>query len=294
MLHLEPIRCFCTVVDTAHFHKAADLLHRTQPAVSQQIKRLEKELGHQLLDRKDNTPTPAGRLVYQKGRELLQAAESLEQEILDFDEAADQTLRFGTSDTNALYFIPPYVRALQKTLPNTRLEIFSRSSDQVADAVQQGDIDLGIITLPMDRPGLEVRKLYDQRLVLLVPHSHPMAHQHKTTLKWLRDESFVLLEPETRTGTLINRYFKENDFTPQVAMHTGSFEVIKRYVTEGMGISIVPNDVITEQEEELLIPVEIPGLPSVTIGATWRTGRYQTRAAREFIRILTADKISPD
>ena len=294
MITLETLRSFCTVVDTAHFQQAAQRLHRTQPAISQQIKRLESELGQVLLDRKTNTPTPAGHVVYEKGRALLDSEESLRKELLDFDESAGRDLRVGTSDTSALYYLPQFVKAFKRSMPQTRLVIQSRSSDLVADAVEDGELDVGIITLPMDRTGLAIQELYQQRMLLIVPGSHILSAQKSTTLSRLKPESFVLLDSETRTGRLINHFFDQHGFTPQISMNSGSFEVIKRYVAEGVGVSIVPEEVMASEENQNIHSLHLRDLPQVSIGAIWRRGRYITKAAQVFLDMLMTHDTATD
>ena len=100
---LEGLRCFCAVVELAGFHRAAVRVHKTQPAVTQQVKALERELGQMLFDRKTSRPTAAGKIVYERGLVLLRESDGLLREMEDFDESRSHDLRVGCSDTNALY-----------------------------------------------------------------------------------------------------------------------------------------------------------------------------------------------
>lgn len=284
---LDALRCFCAVVDLGSFRRAAERVHRSQPAVSQQLKALETELGHTLLDRKTTQPTPAGHIVYERGLALLQGADGLTRELEDFDETARHELRVGTSDTNALYFLPAYVKAFAKAMPQTRLVVISRSSDAIAGEVHRGGLDLGIVTLPVARPGIEVRELFEQQLVLVTPKAHPLARRRRISISRLGGTPLVVLDEATRTGALLREFFIEQDFTPQVALDSGSFEVIKRYVAEGVGLSILPEMVVTKADRKALATVKVTGLPVIHIGAIWREGAYQTRAARAFLNLIS-------
>ena len=287
MLNLDSIRTFCTVVETGNFRKAALRLHRTQPAITQQIKRLESELGQTLLDRAQRIPTPQGRILYEKGLALLLESQNIAAEIADLDHSITHELRVGTSDTNALYFLPQHVRKFSQLWPDIKLEIYSRSTDAVADEVERGKLDLGIITLPLSNAALEMQALFHQHFVLVVPNSHHLAKRKQVSLNKLPGESFVLLEESTRTGTLLNGFFTRHDFTPTVSMHSGSFEVIKRYVAEGIGIALLPEMVLTPQDSELLAAVRVPDVPEIGIGAIWRKGSYRSRAAAAFLDLLS-------
>jgi len=286
MIQLDTLRCFCAVVDAANFRVAAERLHRTQPALSQRVSALERQCGETLLDRRTRKPTASGRIVYERGLDLLRAADRLEAEVREKSGAGGGELRIGTSDTNALYFLPARVRAFSREMPKVRVFIHCRSSDEVADAVLKGDLDLGIVTLPLDRPALEMRPLFDQRLVLVVPRRHALAKRKRAVLADLRGEAMVLIQPETRTGTLLRNHFRDEAFAPNVIMDSGSFEVIKQYVAEGIGISILPEMTLRREDLRRITPLQMAGLPRVAIGAVWRRGGYESAAAEAFRSLL--------
>ncbi len=285
---LDAIRCFCAVVDHGSFRLAGEAVHRSQPAVTQQIQGLEREFGQILLDRKTCTPTAAGLVIYERGSKLLLVAEGLHSEIADFEESDARELVVGTSDTNALYFLPEHVSAFARAMPRTHLVVHCRSSDAVADGVQRGELDLGIVTLPTDREALETRQLFEQRLILAAPKAHPLAKQQRTSLSKLHGETFVLMHEDTRTGRLLRDYFRRRGFDPQVVMDSGSFEVIKQYVASGVGLSIIPEMVLRPHDRRAIAALSLAGLPRVAIGAIWRKDAYQTKAARAFL-----EEISP-
>ncbi|MFP6583485.1 MAG: LysR family transcriptional regulator [Candidatus Hydrogenedentota bacterium] len=287
MLNLDAIETFCVLVETGNFRRASEHLNRTQPAVTQQLKRLEAEVGHLLLDRKRRVPTPKGELLYAKGKKLLQDARDIPRLISDEANELGSSLRVGTSDTNALYFLPEYVRMFTAQWPETKLEIHSRSTDSVAAEVVDGKLDLGIITLPLSHADLETRALYHQQLQIVVPREHRLTERKTTRLGELTDEPFVLLYPSTRTGTQIEQFFTERNFDASVSMYSGSFEVVKRYVREGLGIAILPEMVMTSSDADDLVTLRMDGLPKIGIGAIWHKDRYQTKVAQAFLEILS-------
>jgi DNA-binding transcriptional LysR family regulator len=270
---LESLRCLCAIIETRSFRAAAERLHRSQPAVSQALKVLEREAGHPLVDRKTGGPTAMGALVYERGRRILEAVDSLAHEVADFESAASRELRVGTSDT---------IAAL---MPETRLSLVNRSSAQIARQVLEGALDLGIVTLPAGEPDLEETPLFRQRIVLVAPRGHALAGRKRVTLKALAGEPLLLLESGTRTGALLERFFAEQDFTPPAVMDSGSFEVIKRYVAEGVGLSFLPEMVVRPGDAELRA-IPVAGLPEVTLGAVWRRGAYRSKAQRAFVEML--------
>lgn len=289
MIQLDAIRCFCEVVDTGSFREAAERLHRTQPAISQRVRTLERQCGETLLDRATHQPTAAGRVMLERGRALLRAADALEAEVRD-TVASGGDLRIGTSDTNALYFLPPKVRTFAQAMPDARVFVHCRSSDEVAAAVDNGELDCGIVTLPLKHAGLEMRSLFEQRLVVVVPREHSLARRTRVTLKQLEGEPLVLIQSETRTGTQLRRYFEEEKFTPMTVMDSGSFEVIKQYVAEGVGVSILPELALRPEDARHIRPLAMPGLPRVAIGAVWRSRGFRSGALKAFLKILIGEE----
>jgi len=281
---LDALRCLCAIVETRSFRLAALQVHRSQPAVSQQLKALEREFGAPLIARGSGAPTPLGQLVYERARRLLLDARSLQREVEDFDEETGGELRVGTSDTVALYMLPPHVRRFAERMPGTRLVIVNRSSDAIAAMVVRGELDLGIVTLPMHREELDAQALFQQQLVLVLPRTHALA-KAAVQLQDLREEPMLLLDSATRTGLLLQEHFQSVQFTPRVVLDSGSFEVIKRYVGEGVGLAILP-DTVLGPRDTALVSQKLQGLPQVPIGAIWRRGAYRSKAAHAFLELL--------
>jgi DNA-binding transcriptional LysR family regulator len=211
--------------------------------------------------------------------------EALQRELADQDTGPAGELRLGTSDTTAMYLLPPYVRRFAERLPQARLAVTNRSSDAIAAQVVRGDLDLGIVTLPQNHADLAGEPLFLQRLLLVVPRGHRLAGQKRATLDDLRDTPVLMLDGRTRTGSLLREFFDRTGFTPNVFLDSGSFEVIKRYIAEGTGVSFLPETVLAAQDSGLAA-VEMDGLPEIAIGVIWRRDAYLGRAARAFLELL--------
>lgn len=282
---LDQLQSFRAIIETGSFRGAAARVHRTQPAVTHQIKALEREVGHALIDRKTASLTPAGSLFYAQACKLLTDADAMQASMRDFDETAATELRLGTSDTTALYILPNIVQRFRRKQPSARLHIVNRPTETIASLVERGDLDLGILTLPTGRASLEERALFEQKLVLVVPKHHALTSKRPIRLRDLHGEPLLLLEEVTRTGRLLRDYFAARNFAPNVVLDTSSFEVIKRYVAEGIGISFLPKETLTPLDNGLVVQ-PFTGLPRVTIGVVWRKGAYQTRAAQAFMKLF--------
>ncbi len=281
---LDQFRCLCAVVETGSFRAAAERVHRSQPAVSQQIKGLERDTGHILIDRRTGAPTPAGQRLYERASHILAESDSLARELADYDESRHQVLRVGTSDTMALYLLPPIVRAFSERLPRARLVLVNRHSAALTEHVVRGELDAGIVTLPAGHDELEETPLLEQELALAVPRGHPLARRRSIGLSELEGRPLLLLDGATRTGQALRSRFEQSGFSPLVVVDGGSFEVLKRYVIEGVGLAILPRAAITKDRR--LARVALPELPRIPIGAISRRGVYQTRAQQAFLSLV--------
>ena len=286
-MKLEWLQSFRALVETGAFSAAAKRLHCTQPAVSQQIRALEQHVGRSLFDRRAGAPTPAGSVLYERARHILSEAGSLVRELEDYDESAGRELRIGASDTTALYYLPPYVRQFRRDMPQTRLVVVCRSSAAVEEQVLRGDLDLGIVTLPAGSEGLETVEVFEQRFVLAAPKQRRIGRNGRATLAQLEGEPFVMLESGARTGALLEAHLSAQRFTPNVVLDSGSFEVIKRYVAEGVGLAFLPEAVI-DRADPAIQKLDVPGLPVVHIGVVWRRHAYRATAERVFLKLLDA------
>ncbi len=285
MFSLDSLRCLCAVVETGNFRLAAERVHRSQPAVSQQLKKMEQEAGQPLLERKTGKLTEAGEIVYTRARRMLLDMDNLADEMRDLNTEGSTTLRVGTSDTTALYVLPIHVRRFMKEHPQTRLTLISRSSNAITGQVVKGEVDLGIVTLPQEHAELEVQELFQQQLVLVLPVHHALAKRRSIQLKDLDKIPMLQLDPTTQTGSLLEAFFARHNFAPQAAIDSGSFEVIKRYIKEGAGVAFLPQEALTE-EDHTLTTIPMAGLPTVPIGAIWRKGAYQSRVVQDFLAQL--------
>ena len=294
-MKLDGLQTFCSVVEQGSFRAAAAHINRSQPAVSQQIKALEEELGHLLIERKGCRLTPAGDRLYNRARHILAEADSLVRELEDLERDVPRELRVGTSDTTALYVLPPVVAAFSREMARvtgvgesshpTRLVIANRPSDALADQVLRGELDLGIVVLPMGHEELEELDLFTQRLVLVMPGNHRLGSRERVKLSELAGENMLLLHATTRTGALLQDFFHIKNFAPQVVLDSGSFEVIKRYVGTGIGVSFLPETVVTQHDRDLATAT-VAGLPHVRIGAIWRRHAHLSQAARTFLELV--------
>jgi len=284
-LTLEALRCFCAVVEEGSFHAAARRLHRSQPAISHQVRALEQETGFPLVDRRTTRMTRPGEQVYARGKRLIVDAENLLRAASAASGEPPPEIRVGCSDTTALYLLPKAVREFARTNPKTRLRLLSRSTDELLSATKRGDLDVAIVTLPVSDGELELSPLGSQRFVLVAPADHALASRKRIRLTSISRLPFLQLDPSTRTGQMLHVHLRNAGITPPIVVDSGSFEVIKRYVAEGVGVALLP-EIAMGRRERGLVAINVPELPSVDFGAVWPVGGYRNVAAEAFLKLV--------
>src|SRR3954468_7408258 len=203
------LNAFVSVARQGGFSKAAKQLGKTQSSVSQSVLLLEQELGHQLLIRDGHTPrlTDAGRALFTRATHILDEMALAQAELSALSELSFGELVLGTSDTLACYFLPPVFAAFRARYPKVELRIDNRPSPVVAERVSEGQVDLGIVSLPLPQ-GLEMSgRSVAERLdcVLLAPQEdvavcapdHPLAAQGEVSVQDLAPHPLLLLDRTT-------------------------------------------------------------------------------------------------
>jgi DNA-binding transcriptional LysR family regulator len=211
-VELTPLRSFLVLAREGNMTRAAERLHLTQPAVSAQLARLEGELGHALFDRssKGMRLTPAGEVFAGHVEDVLRRLEE-GQEALDALAGLERgSLAIGGGATATTYLLPPLLGEFHSRHPAIRMFVREQGSQGVVDALAAGELDLGVVTLPVALPKAGGVRLASQpwvqdELRLIVPPDHPLARKRRFRWAQLAGESLVLFEAGTAVRGLIDR-----------------------------------------------------------------------------------------
>ena len=277
---------FRTLAEKKNFRRAAEQLYLTQPAVTQQVKALEQEIGAPLFDRtgREVVLTPAGHLLLRYANESDQILRRAEQEVTALHGHVSGSLRLAVSTTIAQYVLPPLLARFLERHPAVELAMRSANTEEVASAVLDGSADLGLIEGPVHRPELKPEHWMRDRLVLVVPRDHPWAGLPSIRLEHLPQASLLLRERGSGTRqvveTAIRDAFEQARLPPPdliPAMELNSTEAILACVEAGLGVAFCSRAAITRQ-------VRLGTLASVTVKAL--------RIARD-LSFLTLRNTSP-
>jgi DNA-binding transcriptional LysR family regulator len=262
-MELYQLRCFQAVVEEGGFKRAAVRLHITQPALSYQVKQLEKELDVSLFHRRPRgaSPTEAGRVLFQHAQKIMRGVHKAEHAIQELGEGVAGEIRIGTVDSVGIYFLPPVLRAVRSMYPAVCHKLLYRNSNDIMEALLSNELDLAILANPGPDRRLQQEILIEERLSLVCGRSHPFFGVPTAKTSELKGMEFAALSPGTPSGSLIRNYLARLGVNIKLVATTDNVETVKKMVETGLGIAFLP-DMVTKED----IPCD-KGKPA---GRLWR------------------------
>lgn len=282
----DALQCFCVLVETGSFGKAAEKTGRTQPALSQRIKSIEERLGGELFDRRRKCLTPLGKNFYELAKEFTLVQKKFNMLFQEATQGFSSELKIGTSDTFAFHLLPRVIRDFLKQFPKIQLSVITRSSDEIEYMVYQGEINIGVVTQPINHNNLKEVKICDDPIYLVTSKKHPFAKRKVSDMIYgISNESIILIDSKTRTGRIISKYLKNIKIQPKCVIDGGSFQVIMKYVSEGFGISFVPRMVALDWQDKVEI-IKIKKAPAIPYVCIYPRFLSMSRTEKTFLNIL--------
>lgn len=238
------LRVFRSVCEHLSFRRAAEELHLSQPAVTQQIKALEDELSTRLLDRTGGRVvlTPAGRILKKRAIELAEMVALTMGELAVLSGEHSGALRAGSSTSIAQYVLPRMLGCFKREHPRVKLQIRSGNTEEVVDWLIEGRIEIGLIEGPALRKDVRVEPFMEDELVLLFPANHPWKKRQSLTVEDLKGAPFLLRERGSGTRRVLEAALQKAGLKMkdlEVAMELDSSEAIISSVESGLGIGFV-------------------------------------------------------
>jgi DNA-binding transcriptional LysR family regulator len=247
-VELRHLRYFVAVAEERHFGRAADRLHMAQPPLSQQIRRLEAELGVTLLQRTTRRVelTAAGSAYLERARAVLAAVDAAGVEAQRVAEGYVGRLAVGCVGSATYSLLPRLARTLREELPG--IDFSFRGEMLVPDQVEAllgGSIDLALLRPPVAEPGLELRPLRRDRLIVALPEGHPLAARRRVRVADLREEDLVVHPSRGRSvmHELVVSLCRDAGFRPRIRHEVSETSTLVTFVAAGLGVAIVPEPV---------------------------------------------------
>ncbi|HEX9206604.1 MAG TPA: LysR substrate-binding domain-containing protein [Steroidobacteraceae bacterium] len=292
-MNLRDLRYLVALADERHFGKAAERCYVSQPTLSAQVRKLEEYLGVPLVERQPKRValTPTGEKIVQRARVLLQEADAIVELAKSDRDPLAGPLKLALIPTVGPYLLPHVVGRLRKDLPRLKLMLYEYQTEPLLERLRAGEIDVGILALPVPLDGLDSTELYDEPFTLAVPASHPLADQERVKVDDLRNETVLLLEDGhcLRDQALeVCGRFSVNEAQDYRAT---SLETLRQMVAAGHGVTLLPElaaETPVGTARGLRIKHFTRPAPGRTIGAVWRRSTTRTRAIEAIATTIRA------
>jgi LysR family transcriptional activator of glutamate synthase operon len=291
-MDLRQLRYLVALANERHFTRAAEREHIAQPALSQQIRRLEDELGLPLVDRttRQVTITPSGNLLVARARRILAELDAARAELLALTGMESGRVTVGTMHTMGPVDVSLVLAIFHERHPGIELTVREQSSEELAEMIRDGELDLAFLSVTerVESHGLGLHQLVSEELVVLLPPGHPLARRRRLGMDELSDEEFISYREGARLRELLFSAARGSGFEPRVKLESNESGRIRRLVSRGMGVAILPrSDAVAPGAEVAVAALTDPPL-SRDITLAWRQGRRNPPAVAEFLELARA------
>ena len=288
-MELQQLRYVVAVAEAGSFTKAAEQCGVTQPSLSQQIQKLEQELGAPLFDRLPRRVvlTEAGRTLAGRARTVLAGVEDARREVAESSGSSCGRLIVGAIPTVAPFVAPPAIRELRRRMPQLALRIEENVTAELLRGLLAGEIDVAIASAPIEHEHLHVEPLFVEPLRLALATDHPLARKRKVKWSDLHEESLLVLHDVHCLGQQVGAFCQQNDVASVIAFRGAQIATLLAMVELGLGISLIPDMAARADTSKKRVYRDLAGdLPTRTIVAVWNLLRYRTNAARALVEAV--------
>jgi DNA-binding transcriptional LysR family regulator len=291
---VNQLEVLVAVADEQSFSRAAQSLHRTQPAVSQAIRRLETELGEPLFDRssKDGTLTASGRVLYEYARQMLNLRQGAHAAIRELKDLHRGKLSLSANEYTVMYLLP-VIAVFRARHPHIKVEVKRGLASRIASEVLGRGVEIGVVSFRPTEPAISSVPVVMDELALIVSTSHPLAEKKIVSVRELGAESFIAHNVPSPYRERVVRTFEKFKTPLNISMEMPTLESIKRLVEQGMGVALVPR--LTAEAE-----IRRGQIAAVTVREMrferrlqliYRKGANLSHAARAFLRVAKGMRV---
>jgi LysR family transcriptional regulator, hydrogen peroxide-inducible genes activator len=296
-VNLRDLRYLVALADERHFGRAAERSSVSQPTLSAQIRKLEEYLGVPLVERQPRRValTPAGERIVQRARRLLQEADAIVELARTDRDPLSGSLKLALIPTVGPYLLPHVVARLKRDLPRLKLMLYEYRTATLLEKLRAGELDLGVLALPVELDGLDSAELYVEPFRLAVPAEHELAGRETARAEDLNGETVLLLEDghclRDQALEVCNRAqaHESQDY------RATSLETLRQMVAAGHGVTLLPELAASGQLAKLRgmkVKRFVNPVPTRTIGAVWRKSSTQGPAIDAIVASIRREMAS--
>jgi DNA-binding transcriptional LysR family regulator len=291
VMDTKQLRTFMTIADMQSFTRAGRRLGLSQSAISQQVSALEKQLGVQLLVRAGGStrPTDAGEMLLRYARQILGKVDEAQRVLADYGSTPGGVLRLGAGPAACQYLLPQVLKEFHDRFPRIELQVRSGHTALTLERLLDGELDLGIVSLPVAHAKLRIHELGRDELVAIAAPGHPWAERKRVQPGDFAGQALLVYERRSRTFQLIERLLFEAGVFPRIAMEMDHLNAVTAMVRMGLGVAIVPRWAVRAElaaGQLCALAVGKAGL-SRPWGLALVEQPYQPQAQRAFVRLCT-------
>jgi len=295
-MELRQLRYLVALADEESFTRAAEREHIAQPALSQQIQKLEQELGIPLVERTTRrvSITDAGTLLVARARRVLTELESARQELDRVRGIQTGSVVVGAMNTMGPVDITLVLGRFHELHPHVELVVRESSSDELAEMLRVDELDLAFLSVTerVESHGLALHQILMEELVVVLPLAHPLAGQEAIPMAELAREEFISYREGARLRELLDTAAAQTGFKPRIVLESNESRRIRRLVARGLGVAILPRSHAVGTSEAIATARLIEPSLARDITIAWRAGRRLPPAVAEFLS-LARDTFPP-
>lgn len=286
-MDLRQLQAFLAVVDHGGFTAAARATHTVQSNISTHVARLERELNATLVDRSSGKPTQEGEAVLARARRIQSELSALEADVSSLQGSPRGTVRMGIIGTTARWITPLLVKRLHAVAPDIHLVIADGTTSSQTLRILEGDLDLGLLSLPINDAEIRTSALFDEDHIVVVPTSHPLASRTTPiSLAELTEYELMLSSPGTTFRHEIDAAFRAQDLRPRAQFEIDGLRLLASLAFQGFGVAIVPATAAPEWIGGDWVIIRVEGLGRRTVGLATRRRAMLSVAAQTTANVV--------
>jgi DNA-binding transcriptional LysR family regulator len=290
-MDLSQLETFLAVIEERGFSRAANRLHRTQPAISHTIRRLEDEIGEPLFERssREGTLTAAGELLREYAERLLKLRGEATSALEELRSLERGRLHIAANEYTCLYLLP-VLDEFRRLCPHISVLVERSLASRIPDQVMDRSAELGMVTFPPEDAQLQAIGVYTDSVVFVVNPRHPLAREKKVAIRQLGAESFIAHNVVSPLRRRVIDLFEKHKTPLNMYVELPSLEAIKRFVAMGNGVALVPGLTIQQEiERGELVLVRVPELKiDRQLLLVHRRAGTLSHAALAFLKVVKA------
>jgi DNA-binding transcriptional LysR family regulator len=288
-MDLRQLRYLVALAEERQFTRAAAREHIAQPALSQQIRRLEQEAGLALVERTTRRValTEAGEVLLTRARRILAELDAAEAELQALSGLQTGHVLIGTIHTMGPIDLSLALGLFHHRHPGVELTVRDQSSEELAEMLRVDELDLAFLSVTerIESHGLGLHQLISEELVVVVPGGHRLGERRRIRMAELANERFITYREGARLRELLISAGHEAGFEPDVVLESNESDLIRRLVARGLGVAILPHSDAAGAGAELSVARLVEPSLRRDITLAWRAGRRHTPAASEFLKL---------